>query len=82
MLLQKSKENIIKILAFKGNLHFAVGRLMGAGALWPRYLNAAYLSPLMLRCHCPRHLSGGWQEQLLYTRTAGTRKVQGKMKQG
>ena len=62
MLLQKSKENIIKILDFKAELHFAVGRLTGAGALWPRYLNAANPEPFEVAVQLPtasqRRLAG------------------------
>lgn len=53
MLLQKSKENFITILAFKAKLRFAVGRLMGTGSLWPRYLNATYLEPFDVAVQLP-----------------------------
>lgn len=52
MLLQKSKESIIKIPAFQAELHCAVGRLMEQ-PWWPWSFSATYLDPLMSRWSCP-----------------------------
>lgn len=52
MLLQKSKEGIIKIPAFQAGFCCAVGRLMEL-ARWPRSFSATYLDPLVSRWSCP-----------------------------
>lgn len=81
MLLQKSKENIIKIPAFKAESHLAAGHPMGAFALCPLYRNTTYLEPFAAAVLLPVASPRGWLAgAALYTRAAGTRKVQGRMK--